>query len=143
GNSENSSYTIHLDGEWGSGKSSVLKMLEKKLTEDKWIVVNYNAWQNQHLETPWWVMLNKTFHTITSRLGWLPKWHKWVGFFIWKYKKANWQLIVNILLFILILLIVVLLGVFGVLKDFFGISDDVSSTLDFILSIISLITFIW
>jgi hypothetical protein len=60
------SYTIHLDGEWGSGKSSILDMLELNLQKDKWTVVRYNAWQNQHLEKPWWVLLYKLYQAILS-----------------------------------------------------------------------------
>ncbi|CAD5267460.1 MULTISPECIES: P-loop NTPase fold protein [unclassified Imperialibacter] len=60
------SYTIHLDGEWGSGKSSILDMLELNLQEDKWTVVRYNAWQNQHLEKPWWVLLYKLYQATLS-----------------------------------------------------------------------------
>jgi hypothetical protein len=53
---------IHLDGPWGSGKSTVLNFLEDSLREttsfqaQRWIVVRYNAWQYQRVETPWWTL---------------------------------------------------------------------------------------
>jgi hypothetical protein len=55
---QDSPLVIHLDGPWGSGKSTVLNFLEKALEEpeksgqSKWLVLRYNAWQQQRLEYP-------------------------------------------------------------------------------------------
>ena len=46
---------IHLDGPWGSGKSTILNFLEVALAEresNSWIVLRYNAWQQQRLDLP-------------------------------------------------------------------------------------------
>jgi len=37
--------SIGLIGEWGSGKSSFLKKLEKELLKDEYIVLNINVWE--------------------------------------------------------------------------------------------------
>lgn len=67
-------YMIHLDGEWGSGKSNSLKFLNKKLTEtNEWLIVEYNAWENQHMEPPWWNFMDTVYRGIRSKLGWF-KW---------------------------------------------------------------------
>jgi hypothetical protein len=53
------SFMVHLHGPWGSGKSSILRLLRSELQErsdvrSRWIVVEFNAWQNQRLDPPWW-----------------------------------------------------------------------------------------
>ncbi len=55
-------FMIHLQGEWGSGKSTFLNLLSKHLKNDKkWMIVHYNAWQNQHITPPWWTLLNQLY----------------------------------------------------------------------------------
>ena len=43
------SFLINLDGLWGSGKSSFLRLLKSELEgkgkNPKWLVVDFNAWQ--------------------------------------------------------------------------------------------------
>lgn len=38
---------IGLEGEWGSGKSNIVKLLENKLSEEKYIFYTYDAWGHQ------------------------------------------------------------------------------------------------
>tara|TARA_R110002020_G_scaffold3495_1_gene15505 strand:- start:7589 stop:10651 length:3063 start_codon:yes stop_codon:yes gene_type:complete len=59
----NHSFMVHLQGEWGSGKSTFLNLIEKHLNTDKrkWAVIKYNAWQNQHITPPWWTFLNQLY----------------------------------------------------------------------------------
>jgi hypothetical protein len=52
------SYTILLNGEWGSGKSSMLNFFEDYLKEKNWKVIRYNAWENQQFKDPWWILIN-------------------------------------------------------------------------------------
>jgi hypothetical protein len=74
GNKElNHSFMIHLQGEWGSGKSTFLNLLEKNLDDknQKWIVIKYNAWQNQHINPPWWSFIDQIYRQTTSKFSWL------------------------------------------------------------------------
>lgn len=61
------SFTLLINGPWGSGKSSMLYYLKEFLTkEDNWNVVEYNAWKNQRFDIPWWILVNKISHDISS-----------------------------------------------------------------------------
>jgi len=57
------SFMVHLQGEWGAGKSTFLNLIEQHLDTDKrkWIVINYNAWQNQHISPPWWSFIDQIY----------------------------------------------------------------------------------
>ena len=47
------SWNFAIDGEWGSGKSFVLNMIENKLKEKQsFVIINYNAWKNDFYEDP-------------------------------------------------------------------------------------------
>ena len=79
-------YTIHLSGEWGSGKSKVLQMLKKTLEKKEetnvvpkkeWIVVEFNAWRNQHIDPPWWIFMDKIYKGVKNSTG-RRRW--WIGF---------------------------------------------------------------
>ncbi len=65
------SFMVHLQGAWGEGKSTFLNLLTKHLDSDsnKWIVVNFNAWQNQHISPPWWTLLDSISKQIQGRLS--------------------------------------------------------------------------
>jgi hypothetical protein len=56
-------FMVHLQGEWGAGKSTFLNLIKKHLNtgDKKWVIVNYNAWKNQHLSPPWWTFLDQIY----------------------------------------------------------------------------------
>lgn len=45
-------YSIAIDGDWGSGKTWILNMLESQLPSDEYLVFHYNAWENDFYEEP-------------------------------------------------------------------------------------------
>lgn len=97
--SSSEAYAIHLYGPWGSGKSTLLNFLETELrTEggtdrgpaddgsgngppegsseameaaaaESWQVVRFNAWQHQHVDPPWWALMDHVFQQSKSTLG--------------------------------------------------------------------------
>lgn len=83
------SYTILLNGEWGSGKSSMLHYLEEMLTEDHWYVVQYNAWKNQRFEDPWWILVNKVSQEVPSSSNIAGSNHLSESHEYWKLKQSN------------------------------------------------------
>lgn len=62
-------FLLHIHGPWRSGKTSLLNFvrdeLRKPLEEGRiqrvdsspWIVVDFNAWQHQRVDPPWWPLL--------------------------------------------------------------------------------------
>jgi hypothetical protein len=63
---------IHLHGPWGSGKTSILNFMRDVLAErhkpfpgeggdavaeEPFLTVDFNAWQYQHVNPPWWPLL--------------------------------------------------------------------------------------
>lgn len=75
----NHSFMVHLQGEWGAGKSSFLNFISKNLNTEgeKWIVVNYNAWQNQHISPPWWTLIDQIYRQSESQLTGYDKYLLW------------------------------------------------------------------
>lgn len=66
---------IHLYGPWGSGKSSLIHFIEKRLKDinpvkSKWRVIKFNAWQNQHIDPPWWSLYSEI---RKQGLGWFQR----------------------------------------------------------------------
>ena len=102
---QENSYTIHINGEWGSGKSSVLRLLQERLESDRlspWIVVEYNAWQNQHIEDPWWVFLDKVYKTIYKKTKGPRKIWIWIRERYWRLISMNKGKVIAFLIMALI-----------------------------------------
>jgi peptidoglycan hydrolase-like protein with peptidoglycan-binding domain len=60
GRGESDSFMLHLEGPWGSGKTSLLGFLEQELKRPPrpWMVVDFNAWRNQRAGAPWWLLIS-------------------------------------------------------------------------------------
>ena len=66
-------YTLNLSGSWGSGKTSVLNLLHGKLMTNKLggrkvLQVTFNAWRNQHIEAPWWSLMDGIYRQVKNKL---------------------------------------------------------------------------
>jgi hypothetical protein len=61
------SFILHLHGPWGTGKTTLLNLLREELLKpsggrvSNWVVVEFNAWQHQWLDPPWWPLLNTIY----------------------------------------------------------------------------------
>ena len=85
-------FLIHLNGAWGSGKSTFigyLKDLMKRRTEKTpWVVVEFNAWQHQRLSPPWWFLINSVFlNALKDVFDWkLPSsWFRCLNLLVFEY----------------------------------------------------------
>lgn len=56
-------FIVNVDGPWGAGKTTVLNLLRAYLQdrEDPWVVVEFNAWRQQRLRPPWWVLIKEVY----------------------------------------------------------------------------------
>ena len=68
-------FMVHLQGEWGAGKSTFLNLLGQNLKTDeaKWALIEFNAWQNQHINPPWWSFINQVYRQGKNSLPWAGK----------------------------------------------------------------------
>lgn len=99
------SFMVHLQGKWGAGKSSFLELIKNNLNSDEkeqWIIVDYNAWQNQHIEQPWWTLINQIYNQSkegknlrnqgsywwefqdNNLLWWKEKWRRVIWYSSWQ-----------------------------------------------------------
>ncbi|HEV7672361.1 MAG TPA: P-loop NTPase fold protein [Thermoanaerobaculia bacterium] len=110
------SFVLHLHGEWGSGKSSLLEMLRRGLQPRKgaqgpavampWVVVDFNAWQNQRLDPPWWPLLDGIYRQSLGQIPWWRTIWCWLKERIWRFTTKRRDIVI----FAVLLLICAFLG---------------------------------
>lgn len=78
-----SSFILHIHGPWGSGKTTFLNFLKKELRDispdpDKrqWLFVGFNAWRQQWIDPPWWLLLEAVYKECLSSTNswWRSRW---------------------------------------------------------------------
>lgn len=62
------SFLIHVDGAWGTGKSTIVRYLGTAL-EDEWLVVEFDAWRRSRVGPPWWALLVALRTAVARRRG--------------------------------------------------------------------------
>ena len=66
-------FTISIEGDWGSGKSSFMKQLQESLEKDNLPTIKFNAWRHDKVETMWAAF---ALHFIKEMLGKLGFWQR-------------------------------------------------------------------
>lgn len=64
------SYSLAIDGAWGSGKTWVLNELEQQLVDDKtnsYLIFHYNTWENDFYEEPLVALLSIMIETLKKQ----------------------------------------------------------------------------
>jgi hypothetical protein len=98
-----SSFVLHVHGPWGSGKTSFLDYLTDALTEkgqpkhgdtpsladEPWVVVQFNAWQQQRVTPPWWPLLNTIYRDALRESKWPRKSWIWAREQWWRLMSAR------------------------------------------------------
>jgi len=56
--------TIGIFGEWGSGKTSLMRMMEKELNKKKYLTVWFDAWKFARQESVWRALLIQTLESM-------------------------------------------------------------------------------
>jgi hypothetical protein len=112
-----SGFMIHIDGPWGSGKTSVLNFLRGALQsadrpiDRKWVVVEFNAWQQQRIRPPWWTLIREIYGQSMRQLALRSKVQLAVRWWWWCFR-ADWLPVVATAVVIL-LCVLVTTGVIG------------------------------
>ncbi|GEM_PF-5598184 len=87
------SFMVHLDGPWGSGKTSLLLQLERQLAacpvrigggHRSWLVVWFNGWRHRHLQPVWWPLWNRTYRSLLAHQAGWRKWMFWIKEWWWR-----------------------------------------------------------
>lgn len=88
-------FMLHLHGPWGSGKSSILNFLRDELQdearkpEDRWVVVEFNAWRHQRIRPPWWALIRDVYAQSARQLPTLRGLWLRVRWWAWRVR-ADW-----------------------------------------------------
>ena len=80
GGESRGSFVLHMHGPWGSGKTSLLNFLKRELQPPRgqrvdadgpgtWVVVEFNAWQHQRINPPWWPLLDAVYSGAVRQLA--------------------------------------------------------------------------
>ncbi len=77
GGGGDNSLVVHVHGAWGAGKSTFLRFLRRQLTvkadpalSDRFVVIEFNAWQYQRADPPWWFLLDAVYRQGRRSLPW-------------------------------------------------------------------------
>lgn len=64
-------FMVHLQGAWGDGKSTFLNLIKNNLNigNNKWVIIEFNAWQHQHLDQPWWHFLDQIYEQGKGKIS--------------------------------------------------------------------------
>jgi len=110
---------VHLSGDWGAGKTSILNFLKVELEKEEltsanraddvsdrfgdsvdtqWKVIQFNAWQNQHTNPPWWALLDKVYQESKGELSWVDRGEEW----LWRRSRQRVQKLVAGIIMILL-----------------------------------------
>jgi hypothetical protein len=90
------SFMLHLEGPWGSGKTSLLKFLKGELKKppEGWLVVDFNAWQHQRMEAPWWLLISAVLRQAVAdeKTGASRRWRLRLRAVWWRLQLARVQI---------------------------------------------------
>ncbi|WP_310498561.1 P-loop NTPase fold protein [Sandarakinorhabdus sp.] len=91
---------VHLDGPWGSGKSSIVNFLRAELEQgrDGWLVVDFNAWRNARVKPPWWSLLTELRRQIAARQGYPGRLLLDLEWFWWRATRESLLLVASVVL---------------------------------------------
>lgn len=140
------SFLVHIDGPWGAGKTSVLRLLSGQLRAgdpasgaEPWVVVWFNAWQHQRVAPPWWWLMTAVYRQSLAELWRLGD----RRVFVLLAQDLGWRLRHGWMAYVLLPVAVVLVW-FVWTTEFFGLTDfadkDALEIVEFIGSTLATVT---
>jgi hypothetical protein len=124
------SFLIHIDGPWGSGKSTLFRFLRRELERD-FLLVEVNAWREQQVGVQWWTLHSALRQAVESSAA-----HRWQA-------RARSRLdVIHTRLFpfvaTVVVLLAVVLGLFLLADLDLNTSSQVADSLGKIVSLVAL-----
>jgi hypothetical protein len=109
---EPDSFMLHLEGPWGSGKTSLLGFLRTELESqpDQWVVVWFNAWQHQRVGEPLWFLIREVYRSAAREANAARKARLWLDALLWGLWLSRWR-VVGLLVSLALLSTVIALAV--------------------------------
>lgn len=92
-------FAVHLHGPWGSGKTSLLNLLDKELRtgEASWVVIRFDAWKHQRIRPPWWPLLREIYQQGKERVSNRFRWKAWRVWWAWKLRASFFPIVLSFL----------------------------------------------
>jgi len=129
-----SAFILHIDGPWGSGKSSILNFLKENLeqSDPKWVIVEFNAWRNQQRSPAWWPIISHVWATVRRKsvFSYLSARWVWTSWSV----RTRWVPLLVSLLSLLLLAMLVLFATDAGTDN--GMPKDVADWLDKLAKIV-------
>ncbi len=106
-------FAVHLHARWGAGKTSILKMMKILMeraprSHQRWVVVDFNAWEHEQRRPPWWPFVEEVRRSILKSMRKRWAYHRYFSLLLrwwwWELTARFWP--VAFLLFSLVLLAV-------------------------------------
>lgn len=89
------SFMLHVEGPWGSGKTSLLGFMRHELRSGSppWIVVDFNAWQHQRVGEPLWFLIRDVYRTAVREAGFAGRLRLRWDSFAWRISVGRWRIL--------------------------------------------------
>jgi hypothetical protein len=90
--SDRTSIMLQLHAPWGAGKTSFMRLLAISLTkaqESRWTVVWFNAWENQRIDPPWWMLYKTLSAKLPADIPWLKRSYIRIKEVLWRLRVGN------------------------------------------------------
>jgi hypothetical protein len=87
-------FLLHIHGSWGSGKSSLLNFIREELAKKspQWVVVEFNAWQQQRTGPSWWSLMDTVYRISISdlrKISWWRSLNLWIWEHYWRLRVGH------------------------------------------------------
>jgi len=102
--------TLSVEGEWGSGKSSFMLQLQKKLGKET--IISFNAWQYDKDDAMWAAFALESAQQLSRGMPFLRRWWAHLKLFFYRFKWVQgWMDMAKLTLVLTVVLAAVLLPI--------------------------------
>jgi hypothetical protein len=101
-------FTLSIEGEWGSGKSSFMLQVEKELKriEPNILTVHFNAWRYDKEDALWAAFATRVVKELSEKVSWRERWKAKYQLFRCRYDwKKGWFSFISLAVMIVLLII--------------------------------------